>query len=119
MQVKTAYRMMLTGYFGLIPLIIGWYGFAVDDMPTAGRQFIVVALLVPLLFPLLGLVRAKRYTIAWSSMMSVFYFGWGITETWLHSGAIWPWIGIALGWMWFWGAVSYCRKVKTGEPYPT
>lgn len=118
MQAKTAYRTTLVGYLGLWPIIIWWYGFAAE-FPDAGHAFITAVFLVPLIFPFWGIViKRRRYTIAWSSMMSVFYFGWGIMELWNNVGIPWPWLATLCGWLWFYGAVSYCRKVATGEPYP-
>ncbi len=41
--------------------------------PEQPRIFLVIGLLMPLVFPARGLLRAKRFTHAWTSFLSLFY----------------------------------------------
>ena len=48
---------------------------------AAGRPWIGAALAMPLAIPLPGLVRGKRYTYAWATMLITAYIGLGLVET--------------------------------------
>src|SRR5699024_5442727 len=41
--------------------------------PEQPRIFLIIGLLMPLVFPARGLLRAKRFTHAWTSFLSLFY----------------------------------------------
>ncbi len=41
--------------------------------PEQPRIFLIIGLLMPLVFPARGLLRARRYTHAWTSFLSLFY----------------------------------------------
>mgnify|MGYP000888642205 FL=1 len=56
-------------FFFLVYLIVG--NVIYPDLP---RGPLVIGLLVPLLFPSRGLLRAQRYTHAWTSFLSLLYF---------------------------------------------
>lgn len=64
----------LISYFTLIGLLLSWYGFH-DSSPIAQ-----IALLLPLLFPLRGLLKGNPYTFAWSSFLILIYFIHGVVE---------------------------------------
>jgi uncharacterized membrane protein len=46
---------------------------------------------VPLLFPLVGVIKRDLYTLQWSSMMILAYFTEGVVRGW--SDAVRPWLG--------------------------
>lgn len=64
----------LVSYITLIGLLLGWYGIH-DPSPVA-----LIALLLPLLFPLRGLLKGDPYTFAWSSFLILIYFIHGVVE---------------------------------------
>ena len=41
---------------------------------------------VPLLIPLFGILRGKRYTYQWASMFVLFYFTEGVVRAWSDRG---------------------------------
>ena len=41
---------------------------------------------VPLLIPLFGILRGKRYTYQWASMFVLFYFAEGVVRAWSERG---------------------------------
>ena len=41
---------------------------------------------VPLLIPLFGILRGKRYTYQWASMFVLFYFTEGVVRAWSECG---------------------------------
>lgn len=55
----------------LAAVLIGWFH---------GQPLALALTTLPLLTPLPGLLRGKRYTAAWACMLSLFYMGLGLTE---------------------------------------
>lgn len=41
---------------------------------------------LPLLFPLFGILRGKRYTFQWASMLILLYFTEGVVRAWSERG---------------------------------
>ncbi len=68
----------LLGYFGLILLILIWHLWLArpDQIPVA---LVLAVLLIPLAFPMKGLLQGRAYTHAWTSFLALFYF---IAGTW-------------------------------------
>ena len=62
----------LAGYIVLV-LVLG-----VRNTWLAPSPIALVVLLVPLLFPLPGILRGRRYTHAWSSFLALGYFAIGV-----------------------------------------
>lgn len=68
---------MLSNYARLLSLV-GWLGLVISLSLALGWGGIVAA--IPLLFPLPGLCRARRYTYAWCSLLVLFYLTYAMTE---------------------------------------
>jgi uncharacterized membrane protein len=69
---------------------------------------------LPLVIPLSGIVKGKRYTYQWSSMLILAYFAEGVTRAWSEAGlsrglAL---AEIALSLVFFAAAVSYARLTR-------
>ncbi len=62
----------------LIALGIAWELFLAPLRP--GGSWLVLKVL-PLLLPLRGILRARRYTCQWASMLSLVYFVEGVVRT--------------------------------------
>lgn len=67
----------------LITLCIAWEGVLAPIRP-GGSWLILKAL--PLLIPLFGILRGKRYTYQWASMFVLFYFTEGVVRAWSDKG---------------------------------
>ena len=68
----------LAGLMSLIGCLFYWYG---ELMPSERLGTWLPALLAaPLLLPLPGMIRGKAYTHAWTSLLSLPYLGWALTE---------------------------------------
>ncbi len=78
-KTRYAYWAALAGYFGLLVLLVAWYGWLSPPhaLPISVVLFIMT---VPLLFPLRGLLHARPYTFAWASFLALFYFIHGVVE---------------------------------------
>ena len=106
------------GYLGIFAVLIAWYGWLAPSTHFH-VGLILVFLLVPLLFPLRGLLTAKRYTIGWSLFLCLAYFTHGIVEGYAIAEA--RYLGIievACSLMWFIGGMGYIRKTKTVPTTP-
>jgi uncharacterized membrane protein len=78
-KTRLAYGVAIGGYFGLIALLLAWLGWL--SPPTALPISLAMALmLVPLLFPLRGILHGRAYTFAWASFLALFYFIHGVVE---------------------------------------
>lgn len=67
----------LVGYFGLLILLLNWFSW-ISPPQQVPRALILIVLVVPLMFPLRGLLHGKTYTHAWTSFLSLFYFAIGV-----------------------------------------
>lgn len=67
----------LIGYFGLLLLITSWNAF-IAPPERVPRALLLIILLLPLLFPLRGLLHARAYTHAWASFVALIYFVLGV-----------------------------------------
>lgn len=69
----------LISFFGLMATLIAWI-----LLPERSPQFPIATLLaialIPLLFPLRGLLHGKPYTYAWNSFLMLFYFTHAVGE---------------------------------------
>ncbi len=98
----------LIGYFGLWLLIPIWYIWLTESQLSLG--IILGFLLVPLLFPLYGLLRNHVYTYAWSTFLSLMYFAHGVSEAWtIPQDRLYAGLEIFLSVLWFISAMYYVR----------
>lgn len=69
---------------------------------------------LPLLAPLRGVLRERRYTFQWSSLLILAYFAEGVTRAWSDAGASRALAGaeVALSLVFFAAAVAYARLTR-------
>ena len=67
----------------LILLCVAWESWLAPLKPS-GSLLILKA--VPLLFPLFGILKGKRYTYQWASMLILIYFTEGAVRAWSDTG---------------------------------
>jgi uncharacterized membrane protein len=67
----------------LILICLAWEGWLAPLRPE-GSMLILKA--VPLLIPLFGILRGKRYTYQWASMFILIYFTEGVVRAWSDVG---------------------------------
>ncbi len=99
----------LAGYFGLLILLTAWFTL-IEPSPRFPVVVPLVALVGPLLFPLMGLLNGRRYTHAWTSFLALFYFTAGVFV--YAGGESKPWLPvleIALSILLFLGCIFYVR----------
>jgi len=75
--------MTLVGYFGLLALIVNWFTWLAPPV-NVPRSLVLAALAIPLLFPLRGIIHARRYTHQWVGFLSMLYFAIGVDVWYNH-----------------------------------
>lgn len=84
----------LVGYFGLLLLILNWFTWIAPPVRVP-RALVLAALTIPLLFPLRGIIHARRYTHQWIGFLSMLYFIIGV-DVWYNHQAIEQLLGMAM-----------------------
>ena len=75
--IKWGRWLTLSGYFTLFFGLFAWH--LIIDPPAEHLISIIIFLQIgPLLFPLMGLLKGKLYTHAWSMYMAIYYFIVGV-----------------------------------------
>ena len=88
-KMLKAHQLTLIGYWGLVILIpvwnLWWY-----PSQIFSNKVVAMFWLIPLMFPMLGLIRGKAYTHAWSGFIAVIYVCHGLGSLITSSNEILP-----------------------------
>lgn len=106
---RTLHRLAVTSYLGLMALLLAWLTW-LSPPPRELISLALVALIGPLLLPLRGLLYARRYTMAWSTMLILVYFVHGAASA--ATPGLNRWLGlveVALVAVYFTTAILYIR----------
>ena len=98
----------ITSLIALIFLTLAWEAWLA---PTS--RVILVIKIVPLLLPLFGILRGKRYTYQWASMLILLYFTEGVVRAYAEQGVA-MWLAAAevvLSIAFYLCAIFYARQV--------
>ena len=82
-NARICHYLAIASLVGLIALCIAWEAFLAPLRP-GGSWLMLKA--VPLLIPLFGILRGKRYTYQWASMFVLFHFTEGVVRAWSDRG---------------------------------
>lgn len=95
----------------LILLCLAWES-VLAPLKPGGTMLMFKA--VPLLFPLFGVLRGKRYTYQWSCMFILLYFTEGTVRAWADTGlsAKLASLEIALSLIFFVCAIFFARQTR-------
>ncbi len=81
MTARTLTRSLsLLGYFGLLLSLTAWIITQANANANFPALSFIVIGIVPLLFPLRGILAGKPYTHYWVGFMMLFYFSHGVGE---------------------------------------
>jgi len=78
-QMLKAHRITLMGYWGLVILIPCWNLWWFPSK-LYSNQSITIFWLIPLIFPMFGLLKGRAYTHAWSGFIAVIYICHGLAS---------------------------------------
>lgn len=110
MKTVSLFRWLtLISYFGLMLTLLGWIILAPhsENFPTAAMLLLGV---IPLLFPMRGLLYARPYTHAWTSFLMLFYFSHSVGEVYsADSFSIYPWLALLFSTVCFCAAIVYVK----------
>lgn len=107
-NTRTCHYVAITSLILLIALCLAWETILAPLRP-GGSWLMLKA--VPLLVPLFGILRGKRYTYQWASMFVLFYFTEGVVRAWSDRGlsAQLALAEVVLSVMFFVAAIFYAR----------
>ena len=107
-NARICHYLAISSLIGLIALCIAWEAFLAPLRP--GGSWLTLKAL-PLLLPLFGILRGKRYTYQWASMFVLFYFTEGAVRAWSDKGvsATIALGEVALSLVFFFAAICFAR----------
>lgn len=108
---KLYYIGSVASLLGLIALCVAWELVLAPLRP--GGSWLVLKV-VPLLVPLIGVLKRNLYTMQWSSMMILLYLAEGTVRATTDQGlsATLGWVEVALVCVFFFCAIFYLRPYK-------
>lgn len=102
----------IASLIALIFLTLAWEAWLA---PTS--RAILIIKIVPLLLPLFGILRGKRYTYQWSSMLILLYFTEGVVRAYAERG-IAAWLAgaeVLLAVVFYLCAIFYARNSRIAK----
>ena len=95
----------------LIFLCLAWEAFLAPLKPNGS---LLILKTLPLLLPLFGILKGKRYTYQWAGMLILFYITEGVVRAWSDHGlsAKLATIEIILSVIFFFCAIYYARLTR-------
>ena len=112
---KALYLSACASLVALIFLCLAWELWLAPLRP-GGSWLLLKAL--PLLLPLLGILRGRRYTFQWASMLILAYFAEGAVRAASESGtaAVMASLEVLLSLAFFFSAIFYARLTRESQP---
>lgn len=77
-RARAIHRAAAACYLALFALLAAWLLW-IDPPPDALVSLAAAVLMAPLLLPMRGVIAARRYTMAWSTMFILLYFVHGVS----------------------------------------
>ena len=108
------YRLRVVAASSLIALIALSVVWELWLAPLKPGGSLVALKALPLALPLAGILKGKRYTYQWSSMLILAYLAEGVTRAWAEGGASRSLavVEVVLSAVFFAAAVSYARLTR-------
>ena len=101
----------IASLIALILLCLAWEAFLAPLKPNGSLLILKV---LPLLVPLFGILKARRYTYQWAGMLILFYFTEGVVRAWSDTGlsAQLALVEVALSLIFFVCAIFYAKGTR-------
>lgn len=117
-MMRTLHIGACVSLIALIMLSVAWELWLAPLKP--GGTMLVLKVL-PLLLPLFGILRGKRYTFQWASMLILFYFTEGVVRAWSEQGlsAQLALLEVLLSLVFFGCAIFYAKWIKSHLQHKT
>ena len=113
--MKTLQMVSSVSLIALIFLCVAWELWLAPIRP--GGSWLVLKVL-PLLLPLMGILKGQRYTYQWASMLILAYFTEGVGRAWSDTGLS-AWLAgaeVVLSVVFFFTVIVYAKL--SGSPRP-
>ncbi|WP_017941385.1 MULTISPECIES: DUF2069 domain-containing protein [unclassified Thioalkalivibrio] len=107
-MILAARGLALIAYLALLGLILVWTTW-IDPPEIVPISVALVILVLPLLFPLRGMLHGRRYTHAWSSLLALAYVTLGITLAAAADARLYGLLMTAASLAWFAGCLLYVK----------
>lgn len=107
-KVNNFRLLALISYFLLMATMILWIIIAPHD-PNYPTGIMLIFGVLPLLFPLRGLLHARPYTHAWTSFLMLFYFTLGVGEAYSDVNLIYSGLSIVFSSFCFVGCLGFVK----------
>jgi len=108
MSLKTLQAIASASLIALIFLSVAWELWLAPIRP--GGSWLVLKAL-PLLLPLMGILKGRRYTYQWAPMLVLAYFSEGVVRAWSETGLS-AWLAgaeVVLSVVFFFAAIFYAK----------
>ena len=109
MSLKTLQAVASVSLIALIFLSVAWELWLAPIRP--GGSWLVLKAL-PLLLPLMGILKGRRYTYQWAPMLVLAYFTEGVVRAWSDTGSLSAWLAgleTLLSVVFFFAAIYYAK----------
>jgi uncharacterized membrane protein len=116
-QTSALRRLQLIASSSLVILILLSLGWEMWFAPLRHGGSLLVLKAVPLLLPLFGILKGKRYTYQWACMFILLYFTEGAVRGWADTGLSQKlaWLEILLTVIFFASTVLYARDTAPSK----
>ena len=107
--VRRARNLCLIGYLGVLLLLPAWI-YVLSPPELISKEVTLLIWWVPMLAPLMGIIKNNPFTYAWSGFLAVFYIAQALTT--LFSGSSEQYLAVIellLASAWFVGASLFSR----------
>ena len=107
--MKALQRTASVSLIALIFLCLAWELWLAPIRP-GGSSLAFKAL--PLLLPLMGILKGRRYTYQWAPMLVLAYFTEGVVRAWSDLGSLSAWLAggeVVLSVVFFFAAIYYAK----------
>ncbi|MGJ8694291.1 MAG: DUF2069 domain-containing protein [Thalassotalea sp.] len=102
-------KIALTGYFSLLIFMPLWL-LILSPSDGLSPWLSTAMFVVPLLFPLKGILQGNPYTFAWSNFIVMLYFLHSLTTLWVsEDDRIWAGLELIFASMMFYGGTYYAK----------
>ena len=115
--MKTLQNLSSASLIALIFLCVVWELWLAPIRP-GGSSLVLKAL--PLLLPLMGILKGRRYTYQWAPMLVLAYFTEGVVRAWSDTGLS-AWLAgaeVALSVVFFFAAIFYAKLSAPSRQTP-
>ena len=115
-MIRACHYTAIVSLITLIFLGLGWETVLAPLRP--GGSWLLLKVL-PLLLPLFGILRGKRYTYQWASMLILLYFTEGVVRAWsdVAPSRILAALEIVLSASFFFATVQYARLTAPSRQF--